>query len=578
MRRAFRFRLRFLSGGIALIALLLVSRLYFVQIVHGEEYSLRAERQYVSSSQELFNRGSIFFTRKDGTLLSAATLETGFLIAIDPARIEDPETVLTALLTHLPELDQEAFRASSEKKDDPYEVIARKVSDDAGRAIDALDIPGIIVERERWRAYPSVGAAQSVGIIAYDNDNDLAGRLGLERYYQDTLAQGGEGVFGNFFAELFANLDTMTADAREAREGDIVTSIEPVVQKKLDQVLQEIQERYGSAETGGIIMDPKTGEIYALDSYPSFDPNNFINEDSAYFGNPLVEKRYEFGSIIKALTMTAGLDADVIEPGTYYNDTGCMTLNTKEICNYDLKARGSVPMQEILSQSLNLGTAFIAGRLGHERMREYFTDLGFGTETGIDLPSEIRGDIENLNSPRDIEYATASFGQGFASTPMATIRALGALANEGKIVTPHIGKAVRLESGVTKKFSWGQPQQVFAPDAVEEATGMLVEVVDTKLGGGSVKIPEMSVAAKTGTAQMAGPGGKYYENTYFHSFFGYFPAYEPRFIILLYTRAPQGVQYASETLTDPFIDLTHFLINYYELPPDRAHMSNETPT
>lgn len=194
-----------------------------------------------------------------------------------------------------------------------------------------------------------------------------------------------------------------------------------------------------------------------------------------------------------------------------------------------------------------------------------------GTETGIDLPSEISGNLNNiLTSPRDIEYATASYGQGIAQTPVEMIRALGALANDGQIVTPHLVKAVRLESGIEKSLSWGAPERVFGAAATEETTRMLVNVVDLKLANGAVKIPEMSVAAKTGTAQIAGPGGKYAEGRYFHSFFGYFPAYEPKFIILLYTREPQGVQYASETLVHPFMDLTHFLINYYGVPPDRA--------
>lgn len=571
MRRAFRLRLRVISGVIALLSLLIVTRLYFVQIVHGEDYALHAERQYVNASQKLFNRGSIYFTKKDGAHISAATLAIGFQIAIDPTRLEDPAGTLEKIATILPSIDREKFLARAEKTGDTYEIVASHVEDSIGRAIDELDIPGVIVERQRWRAYPAAeNAAQTVGFIAYDNDNDLAGRIGLERYYESVLAHGGEGVFGNFFAELFANIDSVLDDPRNAREGDLITSIEPVVQTKLDQELRAITERYGSAETGGIIMDPKTGAIYAIGSYPTFNPNTFSSADSDYFGNPIVEKRYEFGSIMKALTMGAGLDSGVITPGTLYEDTGCMTLNSRTICNYDLKARGTVPMQEILFQSLNMGTAFIAGRLGHERVRTYLTDLGLGTETGIDLPNEIRGDIRNLESPRDIEYATASFGQGIATTPVATIRALGALANDGKVVTPHIATAVRLESGVTKPLSWGEPVSVFSPEATEQTTRMLVEVVDTKLSGGTVKIPEMSVAAKTGTAQIAGPGGKYIDGLYFHSFFGYFPAYEPRFIILLYTRAPQDVQYASETLTNPFIDLTRFLVNYYELPPDRA--------
>jgi cell division protein FtsI/penicillin-binding protein 2 len=198
-------------------------------------------------------------------------------------------------------------------------------------------------------------------------------------------------------------------------------------------------------------------------------------------------------------------------------------------------------------------------------------ELGLGTETGVDLPSEIPGQIDNiLNSPRDIEYATASYGQGIAQTPVEMIRALGALANRGSIVTPHLARAVRLQSGIMKELSWGEPERVYKPQAVEDATTMLVKVVDTKLANGTLKIPGVSVAAKTGTAQMAGPGGKYSADKYFHSFFGYFPAYAPKFIILLYTKEPQGVQYASETLTHPFMDLTHFLINYYNIPPDRG--------
>lgn len=572
MRRAIRGRLRILIIGLCLVALLLITRLYFVQVVHGNEFSLRAERQYVSASQELYDRGTIYFTRKDGTVLSAATLRNGFTIAMTPKLIEDAEAAYQAINALVP-IERDAFFASAARKEDPYEVVAKRVSEDAGRAIDALDIPGIQLERERWRAYPGeTRAAQSIGFVAFDDDDTLAGRFGLERYYNDALSRDSVGVFGNFFAELFANIDNVTVDARETREGDLITSIEPVVQEKLDQVLAEVNVQYGSRETGGIIMDPKTGEIIALDTAPSFDANDFVNGDPSHFGNPLVEHRYEFGSIVKALTMAAGLDSGVISPGSTYNDTGCTTLNNKTFCNYDLKARGGgTPMQEVLSQSLNMGAAYIALQVGHEKFRGYLKDLGMATETGIDLPSEIKGDLGNIEtSPRDIEYATASYGQGIAQTPVQMVRALGALANQGQVVTPHLVTKIRLESGIDKQLSWGMPERVFSAKAAEETTRMLVKVVDDKLAGGTVKIPEMSVAAKTGTAQIAGPGGKYLEGKYFHSFFGYFPAYDPKFIIVLYTREPGGVQYASETLTHPFMDLTHFLINYYEIPPDRA--------
>jgi cell division protein FtsI/penicillin-binding protein 2 len=323
-------------------------------------------------------------------------------------------------------------------------------------------------------------------------------------------------------------------------------------------------------------MNPKTGEIIALDTSPSFNLNNFAQENASYFGNPLVEHQYEFGSIMKPITMAAGLDAGVITPASTYNDTGCTTVNTQTFCNYDLKPRGpNTPMQQILSQSLNIGAAHIATLLGHARFRSYFEKLGFGMETGIDLPSEVSGDIRNIKtSPRDIEYSTASFGQGIAETPVQMVKALGALANDGSVVTPHLVKAKRLDNGIVKPLSWGGEERVFSSAATESTTRMLVEVVDKKLADGTLKIPEMSVAAKTGTAQIAGSGGKYAEGRYFHSFFGYFPAYDPKFIILLYTKEPHGVQYASETLTRPFMELTHFLINYYNIPPDRAESKN----
>ncbi|MEK7201817.1 MAG: penicillin-binding protein 2 [Patescibacteria group bacterium] len=573
MRREIRQKLRYISLGLFALALLLITRLYFVQIVHGADYSLRAERQYISSSQELFDRGSIFFTRKDGTLLSAAGLATGFTLAMNPGLLKDPEAAYTALTAFIP-VDHEAFMTSALKTTDPYEVISRRVPEEIGRAVEAAKIPGIQVERERWRVYPAGSeAAQSIGFIAYGagEDTALKGRTGMERYYEEVLTRGATGLFGNFFAELFANLDSVVVDASSAREADLVTAIDPVVQEKLGQVLKQVNDQYGSIETGGIIMDPKTGAIVALDTFPSFDGNDVKNGNPEHFGNPLVEHRYEFGSIVKALTMASGLDSGAVTPDTTYNDTGCITVNTKPICNFDKKARGVVPMQEVLSQSLNVGSSFIAMQVGHERLRAYFKNLGMGEETGIDLPSEISGDLHNIEtSPRDVEYSTAAFGQGIAQTPVEMIKALGALANHGSVVTPHLVIAKRFESGIKKDLAWGEPERVFGADAVEKTTRMLVRVVDTKLADGKLKIPEMSVAAKTGTAQIAGPGGKYSESQYFHSFFGYFPAYDSRYIILLYTRQPQGVQYASETLTHPFMDLTHFLINYYAIPPDRA--------
>ena len=304
---------------------------------------------------------------------------------------------------------------------------------------------------------------------------------------------------------------------------------------------------------------------------PSFDLNKFNEEeDINIFRNPIVESVYEMGSIIKPLTIAAGLDSGSITAQTTYNDKGFLELDGYKISNYDGKGRGVVDMQEVLSQSLNTGVAFAVTEMGSKVFADYMRSFGLTEKTGIDLPNEVSPLIDNLNSPRDIEYATASFGQGIALSPIMTARALSALANNGILTNPHLVKKINYEIGPAKTIEIEEGRRVLKPETADEITRMLVRVVDEALAGGTVKLKNYSVAAKTGTAQMANPKAKgYYEDRFLHSFFGYFPAYNPQFLVFLYTVHPKEVRYASQTLTEPFMDMTKFLINYYEIPPDR---------
>ena len=226
-------------------------------------------------------------------------------------------------------------------------------------------------------------------------------------------------------------------------------------------------------------------------------------------------------------------------------------------------------MQQIIVQSLNVGASWIATRLGQDTFREYFTRL-FGQKTGIDLPNEGHALLGNLSKPQQVGYDTAAFGQGIAITPIQMIRALGAIANGGMMVQPHLVSAVRLDSGIVRKLDWSKKTPVFSATAARETTQMMTALVDQKLEGGKAMIPTMSVAAKTGTAQLIDGHGGYFSDHFFHSFVGFFPSYNPRFIILLYTNDPQHVEYASETLDTTFLGLVHFLIDYYQIPPDRG--------
>jgi cell division protein FtsI (penicillin-binding protein 3)/stage V sporulation protein D (sporulation-specific penicillin-binding protein) len=546
-----------------------VVRLYVLQVAQGHAYREMGESQYVHTVRDLYKRGSIYFTTKDGEKVSAATVQTGHMLAIDPSRIQNPEEVYEALSSII-EIDKEVFLTRANRKDKTYQEIKQQVVNEDAEKIEALNLEGVRLYRNQWRYYPGKSlASRTIGFVGY-NEDTLEGKYGLERYYESTLQRDSERLSVNFFAEIFSNLGDLIFDASNENQGDVVTTIEPTVARTLDKVLLKAQDEWNSSVTGGVIINPMNGEIIALNVVPSFDLNDRSDVSIEDFRNPLVENVYEMGSIIKPLTVAAGLDAGVIRPESTYYDAGSLTLNEFTIRNYDGRARGTVSMQEVLSQSLNTGVSHIVTLLGKERFRNYFYGLKLGTESGIDLPNEGHGLVKNLESPRDVEYATASFGQGIALTPIATVRALSTLANGGKLITPHLVKRIEYENGDSREVTYPEGDAVFSTEASEDITRMLVKVVDTALKGGKAKNEYYTVAAKTGTAQIADPvNGGYYDDRYLHSFFGYFPAYDPKFLIFLYTVEPKGVQYASETLTDPFMELVDFLINYYALPPDR---------
>ncbi len=569
MRREAIIRIRVISLIALVLALVLLVRLYIVQIARGASYEALGERQYVHTVHDLYTRGNIYFTTKNGERVSAATIQSGFLLALDPTKLTDSDELYERLNAVTP-LDADQFHERASRKDKTYQEIKQAVTKEEAEVIRALNIPGVKLYKNQWRYYPGKElAARTVGFVGFDGDARV-GKYGLERYYEDTLKREDERLSVNFFAEIFSNVGDLVFDADTKNTGDIVTTIEPTVARTLDRVLQGVQDEYESTYTGGIIIDPVTGAIVALNVLPSFDLNDRRDIPIESFQNPLVENVYELGSIIKPLTVASGLDAKVITPASTYYDAGFVDLEDRTISNFDGRGRGTVSMQEVLNQSLNTGVAHIADLLGKERMRKYFYSLKLGSETGIDLPNEGYGLVKNLESPRKVEYATASFGQGIALTPIGAVRALSTLANGGVLMTPHLAREVLYDNGEVREVGFGKGDRVFTEETSETITRMLVKVVDTALRHGTLKKEHYSIAAKTGTAQIAdNEGGGYYEDKFLHSFFGYFPAYEPRFLIFLYTVEPKGVQYASETLTDPFMELTDFLINYYSIPPDR---------
>lgn len=571
MKSSFLTRSRIALVCILVFSLVLIGKLFLVQVVHSGTYTEAAERQYATPSSSIFERGTIYFERQDGQLVSAATQMLGFKLAIYPPKLLDAEEAYEKL-SKIATIDHEEFMAKAAKKNDPYEDVVGRLSKEQADAISALKIPGVNIFKEKWRFYPGDdSAAHTLGIVAYKGD-DLSGRYGLERQYDSVLKRDIDSPYVNFFAEVFSNInDTFFKD--KPRAGDVVSTIEPVVQEFLDKKLTEVRGRYSVDSIGGIIMNPMDGSIYAMDVKPDFDPNDFSDiKNPSTFGNPLVEHVLEFGSVVKPLVMAAALNEKVLTANTSYNDKGEVTVEKHQIFNFDKKGRGpGTTMQDVLNQSLNTGMVFVEQKLGRKNLREYLLAYGLKEKTGIDLPNETSGLVSNIEtSPREIEYANAAFGQGVAFTPVELIRALASLSNGGNLVVPHVVKEIKYNDGTSKKMTYTTKPTKITKETSDEITRMLVTVMDKSLKAGTAKMDHYSVAVKTGTAQVANEnGGGYYEDRHTHSFVGYFPAYNPQFIVLLYAINPKGVPYAAQTWADPFLDITKFLLNYYEVPPDR---------
>lgn len=567
----FRTRGRILFVVFFCLALGILTKLYLVQVVNGDSFLEQADRQYARPSGGLFDRGTIFFQDKNGQRVSAATLSSGFSLTLNPSNIVNVEEAYEKINAIVP-LDKDIFLSYASKIDDTYAVVARRLDQKTADMLLELDIDGVTLEKERWRLYPGDElAANTVGFVGFNGD-EFAGRYGLERYHENVLQRKDKKIYKNIFVEIFSAVQDVAKTQNDEGEGDVVTTIEPTVQGFLEGVLAKVNSELTPKTLGGIVIDPMTGAIYALATLPTFNPNDFSDvTNPLVFGNPMVEGTFEMGSIMKPLTMAAGLDAGVVTPDTTYTDEGFVKANGYTVWNYDLKGRGpNTTMVKVLGNSLNTGMAYVVSRLGNQRFTEYMKEFGLGTETGIDLPGEVGGNLRPLDTSRDIEHITAAFGQGIAVTPIAMVRALSSLANGGKLISPHVAEEIVYDLGFSKTIAHPEGKQVIQSETSETITRMLVQVVDEYLLGGTVKKDTYAIAAKTGTAQIAKKGSSgYYDDRFLHSFFGYFPAYKPRFLVFFFAEEPHGTTFASQTFTMPFMDTFDFLINYYQIPPDR---------
>lgn len=561
-------RLFLVAFLITVFAIALVIRLFSIQVLSSEYYQSLAERQQLASRELAPRRGEIFLKDKNGRFVTVATTRTGYLLFVDPRKIEDAgetfERLSKALGAYSIAIDRDTFFLAVSKKDDPFEELLPRIEKEVADAVISEHIPGVGATLQEWRFYPlGALAAHVIGFFGFGEDGKEAGQYGIERFFEDDLngnrgfvngVKSSGGVLLNFGKRLFA----------APSEGkDIELTLELGAQQQLEGALDTVWKKFSPEIAGGIVINPHTGKILAMASRDAFDPNRYAEtENISYFVNPLVSSIFELGSVFKPLTIAGALDSGAVTPETTYFDKGFVQIGPARISNYDGRGRGMTTVQGVLSESLNTGAIFVEQKLGKEKFLHYVEHFGLAEKTDIELPAEGLGNISNLESGRDIEYASASFGQGIAVTPIAFVRAVSALANGGVLIQPYIVER-------TRPVDKGGLPRVISETAAETITQMLVQVVDKAFLGGGKGLPHYSVAAKTGTAQIPNKNAPGYSEKFLHSIFGYAPAYDPEFLIFLFAKNPRGVTYSSQSLGQAFLDLTKALLYYYEVPPDR---------
>lgn len=574
--KIFRNRINVLSFLVLFLFGTVFFRLYVLQVKSYGYYKKQADNQHFSHSTLTPKRGEIFLSEGDGLLPIATNKDLFTVYAIPDVISKEDREVLSYKLVEILDLDLELILSKLSKEDDLYEPLKRKISEEELEKIEELAHVGIQLEAESWRYYPNETlAAQVIGFEGF-NDDHKTGLYGIEKG-QNSLLSGRKGWLKQ---ERDAGSRWISIGERllnPAQDGsDLVLSLDYAIQFKAELTLKNAIKKHDADGGRIIVMDPYSGDILAMAQDPTFDLNKFSKvEDSSVYMNSNISNVYECGSIFKAFTMAAGLDVGAIEYDDTYIDTGEVKISGYTIKNSEEKVYGEQTMSEIIENSINTGVIYIEKKIGNNKFLEYVEKFGFGKKTGINLPGELKGNISNLKTNRDIEYYTASFGQGITVTPIQIAAGYSAIANGGELVKPQIVKSIVNKHNQEKRVDRKVVDKVISQDVSNKVSLMLENNV-TNGHGKTAKVPGYRVAGKTGTAQISDKEkGGYVEDATVGSFAGFGPVGNPKFVMLVVIDYPKDVEWAESTAGPVFGEMAKFLFEHYGIEPTEEYTKRE---
>jgi cell division protein FtsI (penicillin-binding protein 3) len=545
----------------ALWVLAIAGRFYQLQVLRYDHYAAKAERQ---------QQRVVVLDPPRGTIYDAQGRELAVSVQVDsayavPPQIEDPAETARQIAKIVPEVDARKL-ARQLAQDREFVWIARKLDPPVAAALRALELPGLYFLPESKRYYPMRElAAQVLGYVGTDNH----GLAGLELLYDKRVAgkPGVRTVLRDARRGTVVSPDLSFADPEPGE--DLHLTLDASIQHIVERELAKAVEERGAARGSAVFLDPATGAVLAMATYPSFDPNRFGEFAPALWRNRVIMDVYEPGSTFKVITAAAAIGSGKVRPEDVFDcEMGAIVLLDHRI--RDHKPFGRLTFAEVLAKSSNVGVIKAALLVGDEGMYRTITGFGFGRPTGIDLPGESSGIVHPLRKWGPLDKAYVSFGQGISVTPLQLTAATAAIANEGTLLQPYIvaatgkGEEVRLRHASPSVA--GHPLR---PETARTLKAMMEGVVISGTAR-SAAVVGYHIAGKTGTAQIPVAGG-YSRSSYLPSFVGFAPVDRPRIVGLVAVAEPRGFAYHGGQVAAPvFGAVARQLLLYLGVRPERG--------
>ena len=566
-------RIRLIFLLVLIVFILIIVRVFYIQVIEYKKLNTLAESLWSRNLPVQADRGKIL--DRNGKVI-AGNVTTSSLILI-PNQIKDKEKVARDISNILGTSYEDMYKHVSKKTSiERVHPEGRDLSYEIAEKINNLGYDGVYLLKESKRDYKySETLSHVIGYVGIDNQ----GLSGLELMYDDVLT-GTDGSIKYYSDGKGKKLSMPEVYISPVSGMNITLTIDLDLQLVLENELNNATKKYNAEGAIGIVMNPKTGEILAMSSRPTFNPSNYQNYSVETINRNLaIWSSFEPGSTFKILTLSAALNEGLVNIfEEHYYDSGGINVNGTTLHCWKTKGHGDETFLQVVENSCNPGFVVMGQRLGKEKLFEYIDKFGFGTKTGIDLNGESSGILFNLDKVGPLELATTSFGQGVSVTAIQQVQSVSAVVNDGNMYTPYVVSSISEdETGIIiKEFKPKLKKKNLIKKETSDLVKYALESVVANGSGHNAYIEGYRVGGKTGTAQKVGADGRYMVGNYVLSFIGFMPANDPEYVIYIAVDGAHGVTQYGGVVSAPIAsNVLKSIISLYDLKEDKEGMPKE---